>query len=43
MPPVPSEPGGPATRDVVLAVHGGAGTVPRGSVPAERERAYHAG
>jgi L-asparaginase / beta-aspartyl-peptidase len=30
-------------RDVVLAVHGGAGSVPRGSVSDERERAYHQG
>ncbi len=34
---------GPATRDVVLAVHGGAGSVPRGSVEPRRERAYHEG
>jgi beta-aspartyl-peptidase (threonine type) len=43
MPSASSEPGGPAIPDVVLAVHGGAGSLPRGSVPEERERAYHAG
>ncbi|HEX2133920.1 MAG TPA: isoaspartyl peptidase/L-asparaginase [Actinophytocola sp.] len=30
-------------RDVVLAVHGGAGSLPRGSITPERERAYRAG
>ncbi|RJL22102.1 isoaspartyl peptidase/L-asparaginase family protein [Bailinhaonella thermotolerans] len=30
-------------RDVVLAVHGGAGSLVRGSISAERERAYRAG
>ena len=43
MPADPSGPGGSTPRDVVLAVHGGAGTVPRGSLSAERERAYHDG
>lgn len=31
------------TGDVVLAVHGGAGSVPRGGISAEREQAYHEG
>lgn len=43
MPSAPSQPGGSATREVVLAVHGGAGTVPRGSLDTERERAYRDG
>ena len=46
MPTAPSEPtpsGGSAIRDVLLAVHGGAGTVPRGGISAELERAYHEG
>jgi len=43
MPSASSEPGGQAIPDVVIAVHGGAGSVPRGGVPAERERAYHEG
>src|ERR1700742_1194120 len=43
MPADPSGPGGSTHPDVVLAVHGGAGTVPRGSLSAERERAYHDG
>jgi beta-aspartyl-peptidase (threonine type) len=43
MPSVSTEPGGPAIRDVVLAVHGGAGSVPRGSLSAERERGCHEG
>src|SRR5688500_9727342 len=43
MPSAAPEPGGTAIPDVVIAVHGGAGSVPRGGVPAERERAYHAG
>lgn len=37
------EPGGSAIRDVLLAVHGGAGSVPRGDISADRERAYHEG
>lgn len=36
-------PGGSAIRDVVLAVHGGAGSLPRGSISAEQERAYRSG
>ncbi|MPZ82726.1 MAG: beta-aspartyl-peptidase [Actinophytocola sp.] len=32
-----------SVHGVVLAVHGGAGSVPRGSVGQERERAYHDG
>jgi L-asparaginase / beta-aspartyl-peptidase len=43
MPSAPTPPGGSAIRDVVLAVHGGAGTVPRGGISAERERAYQDG
>jgi beta-aspartyl-peptidase (threonine type) len=43
MPSAPSEPGGRATRDVVLAVHGGAGTVRRGSIDAAGESAYRDG
>src|SRR4051795_3665974 len=39
----PSQPGGSAVRDVLLAVHGGAGTVPRGGISTEREHAYHEG
>jgi beta-aspartyl-peptidase (threonine type) len=36
--------GGPtAIRDVVLAVHGGAGSLPRGSITPEQERAYRDG
>jgi beta-aspartyl-peptidase (threonine type) len=30
-------------RDVVLAVHGGAGSIPRGSITAEQEKAYRDG
>ena len=37
-------PGGQASvRDVVLAVHGGAGSLPRGSITPEQERAYRDG
>ncbi|OLF19416.1 isoaspartyl peptidase/L-asparaginase family protein [Actinophytocola xanthii] len=36
-------PGGSVVRDVVLAVHGGAGSLPRGSISAEQERAYRDG
>lgn len=43
MPTATPEPGGPATRDVMLAVHGGAGSVPRGSLSPEQERAYRDG
>jgi L-asparaginase / beta-aspartyl-peptidase len=32
-----------AIRDVVMAVHGGAGSVPRGSVTAEKEKAFRDG
>jgi beta-aspartyl-peptidase (threonine type) len=39
----PTQPGGSAIRDVLLAVHGGAGTVPRGGISAERERGYRDG
>jgi beta-aspartyl-peptidase (threonine type) len=35
--------GGAAIRDVVLAVHGGAGSLPRGSISPEQERAYRDG
>ncbi|SFQ71166.1 beta-aspartyl-peptidase (threonine type) [Amycolatopsis arida] len=35
--------GASVVRDVVLAVHGGAGSLPRGSLTPERERAYRAG
>lgn len=35
--------GGSAIRDVVLAVHGGAGSVPRGGISAAREDGYHEG
>jgi L-asparaginase / beta-aspartyl-peptidase len=43
MPADPSGPGGSTHPGVVLAVHGGAGKVPRGSLSAESERAYHDG
>jgi L-asparaginase / beta-aspartyl-peptidase len=43
MPSDPTEPGGSAIRDVLLAVHGGAGSVPRGDLTAPREQAYHDG
>lgn len=36
----PENGGGSAVRNVVLAVHGGAGSLPRGSISAEQERAY---
>jgi len=40
----PSAPtGATAVRGVVLAVHGGAGSLPRGSITPERERAYRDG
>ncbi|GAA2632658.1 isoaspartyl peptidase/L-asparaginase [Actinomadura fulvescens] len=32
-----------AVRDVVLAVHGGAGSIPRGSITPEQEKAYRDG
>jgi beta-aspartyl-peptidase (threonine type) len=35
--------GATAVRNVVLAVHGGAGTLPRGSITPERERDFRAG
>jgi beta-aspartyl-peptidase (threonine type) len=40
-PPAPA--GGSVVRDVVLAVHGGAGSLPRGSISPEQEAAYRAG
>lgn len=40
-PPAPA--GGSVIRDVALAVHGGAGSLPRGSLTPERESAYRAG
>lgn len=40
-PPAPA--GGSVIRDVVLAVHGGAGSIPRGSMSAEQEAAYRDG
>lgn len=43
MPSATHDQGGSAIRDVVLAVHGGAGSVPRGSLTGEQERAYHDG
>lgn len=36
-------PGGSVVTGVVLAVHGGAGSLPRGSLTAEQEAAYRAG
>lgn len=42
-PASPDGSGGPAVRNVVLAVHGGAGTLPRGSITPEQERAYRDG
>jgi beta-aspartyl-peptidase (threonine type) len=36
-------PGGSVVRDVVLAVHGGAGSLPRGSISPEQEAAYRSG
>ncbi|HEX6358772.1 isoaspartyl peptidase/L-asparaginase [Actinophytocola sp.] len=41
--PAPAPPGGAAIRDVVLAVHGGAGSLPRGTITPEQERAYRDG
>jgi beta-aspartyl-peptidase (threonine type) len=41
--PVPAPTGSAAVRDVVLAVHGGAGSLPRGSITPEQERAYRDG
>src|SRR5437764_1452233 len=35
--------GASAIRNVVMAVHGGAGTVPRGSITPEQEQAYRSG
>lgn len=40
-PPAPE--GGTVVRDVVLAVHGGAGSLPRGSISPEQEAAYRDG
>lgn len=40
-PPAPA--GGSVVRDVVLAVHGGAGSLPRGSISPEQEAAYRSG
>jgi L-asparaginase / beta-aspartyl-peptidase len=40
-PPAPT--GGSAIKNVVLAVHGGAGSLPRGSLTPEQERAYRDG
>lgn len=42
-PAAPAQQGGSAVRDVVLAVHGGAGSLPRGSISPEQERAYRDG
>jgi len=39
----PAQAGATAVRDVVLAVHGGAGSLPRGSITPEQERAYRDG
>jgi L-asparaginase / beta-aspartyl-peptidase len=39
--PTPNDP--TAVRDVLLAVHGGAGSLPRGSITPEQERAYRDG
>ncbi|GAA1569256.1 beta-aspartyl-peptidase [Actinomadura kijaniata] len=36
----PAPGGGSVVRDVVLAVHGGAGSLPRGSLTPEQEKAY---
>ncbi len=41
--PGAAAPSGGAVRDVVLAVHGGAGSLPRGSISAEQEAAYRSG
>jgi L-asparaginase / beta-aspartyl-peptidase len=41
--PPPAPTGGSVIRDVVLAVHGGAGSLPRGSISPEQERAYRDG
>jgi beta-aspartyl-peptidase (threonine type) len=41
--PAGSDRDGSAVRNVVLAVHGGAGSLPRGSISAEQERAYRDG
>src|SRR6266545_2415006 len=38
--PEPENGGSSAVRNVVLAVHGGAGSLPRGSITPEQERAY---
>lgn len=43
MPSAAPESGGSAIRDVVLAVHGGAGSVPRGGISGDDEREYHHG
>jgi beta-aspartyl-peptidase (threonine type) len=42
-PVAPENGGGSAVRNVVLAVHGGAGTLPRGSLTPEQERAFRSG
>jgi beta-aspartyl-peptidase (threonine type) len=41
----PAQPGGGGTviRDVIMAVHGGAGSIPRGSLTPEREKAFRDG
>jgi L-asparaginase / beta-aspartyl-peptidase len=41
--PASPDGGASAVRNVVLAVHGGAGTLPRGSITPEQERAYRTG
>ncbi len=41
--PVSPDGGGSAVRNVVLAVHGGAGSLPRGSISPEQERAFRTG
>jgi L-asparaginase / beta-aspartyl-peptidase len=41
--PPPAATGDSAIRDVVLAVHGGAGSLPRGSISPEQEKAYRDG
>ena len=44
VPGAPAAPaGGTVVRDVVLAVHGGAGSLPRGSISPEQEAAYRGG
>ncbi|WUI03507.1 isoaspartyl peptidase/L-asparaginase [Spirillospora sp. NBC_00431] len=41
--PAGAPPQGPGVRGVVLAVHGGAGSLPRGSLTPEQEKAYRDG